>query len=106
MISTERLQMLPENGELQDIHTIVCNDNDHNDLSPAPDQIDPGNINDGNTNSGILLNDQPHDIRQEVENIVSDVVGESHGDVTINRRRNITIPWPTRDDVPLSEFTT
>ena len=29
MISIQRLQMLPENGEMQDIHTVVCNDNYH-----------------------------------------------------------------------------
>ena len=26
------------------------------------------------------------------------------GEVTVNRQRTITIPWPSRSDVPVSEF--
>ena len=33
-------------------------------------------------------------------------MGEDHGDVTVNRRDTVSIPWPTRGSVPLSEFTT
>lgn len=105
-ISIARLEMLPENGELHDICTVTCSETScGNDRGPAPNQTDPGDI-DGDTASGILLNDPPRDIRQEVEDIVSDVVGEDHGEVTINRLKHITIPWPTRDNTPLSEFTT
>ncbi len=50
-ISQDRLQMLPENGELQDIHTLEYNsDNTHShNEGPAPQQVDPGII-DGETN--------------------------------------------------------
>ena len=36
---------------------------------------------------------------------MQDILRENNGGgVTFNRQRIITIPWPTRSDVPVSEF--
>ncbi|XP_053405155.1 uncharacterized protein LOC123560749 [Mercenaria mercenaria] len=106
-ICKERLSLLPEDGELTDIPTAEYNSSvSHlNDLGPAPDQIQPGEI-DGETASSVLLPDVPINLQEKVTNIVKDVVGESHGEVTVNKKGTVTIPWPTRDNNPLSEFTT
>jgi hypothetical protein len=108
IISEDRLSMLPENGELQDILTVEvdASKSKNADHGPAPNQTDPGDVNDAYSTSGTLLNDAPVDIRQQVEDIVKDVVGDNHGHVGINRRKHVTIPWPTRQNSPLSEFTT
>lgn len=75
------------------------------DNGSAPDQNDPGEIQ-GTTYSSVILPDPPIDIKTKVQEIVSDVVGENHGAVSIYRRGTVTIPWPTRDNQPISEFTT
>ena len=98
--------MLPEEGELSEMETIVSEEINHKekDEGPAAEQVDPGV--EGETHSGVLLNDIPKDIRKEVEKVVEDVVGKHKGEVTENRLGHITIPWPTRNNVPLSEYTT
>ena len=94
-------------GELTEIKTLEYKNNTYhlNDKGPAPQQINPGEIT-GETHSGVLLPDKACDIRQEIENVLSDVVGKDHGKVTINRNGTVTIPWPTRGNIPLSEYST
>ncbi|XP_070537019.1 uncharacterized protein [Ptychodera flava] len=107
MISQERLNQLPINGE-PDIKTVEFDpETTHkDDKGPAFEQLNPGEIEvDSETSSSVLLPEPSLDIRQEVENVVKEVVGPSHGDVTC-KRKVITIPWPTRSDTPISEFTT
>jgi hypothetical protein len=108
IISEDRLSQLPINGEIQDIHTVEYNATTQHtsDQGPAPDQINPGDINEAATSSGVLLPEPPVDIREKVQQIVEEVMGPEHGDVTANKRGVITIPWPSRDNVPMSEFTT
>jgi hypothetical protein len=43
---------------------------------------------------------------KKVENVVNTVIGEDHGGVTVNKKGTVTIPWPTRKYIPISEFTT
>ena len=38
--------------------------------------------------------------------IVKDVIGENHGKVSVNKKGTLTLPWPTRNNEPVSEFTT
>ena len=45
------------------------------DKGPAPDQSNPGEVQ-GTTHSSVLLPDQNVNIREKVQNIVKDVVGE------------------------------
>ncbi len=58
------------------------------------------------THSSVLLPDENFSVRNKVEDIVKDIVGDDHGQVTENRRGTIAVPWPTRSKIPLSEFTT
>ncbi|XP_053391813.1 uncharacterized protein LOC128554571, partial [Mercenaria mercenaria] len=71
---------------------------------PAPDQLDPGET-DGETVSGVLLPDRPLNLHQAVQEVVSDVLGENCN-VSVNRKGTVTIPWPSRGNAALSEFTT
>ena len=107
IICLDRLRTLPFDGQLNDIHTLEYNsDTIHsNDRGPAADQVNPGDVV-GESVSSVLLPDLSHDIQKKVENVVQGVVGEHHGSVTVNRRGTISIPWPTRGNIPLSEFTT
>ena len=107
-ISRERLDMLPEDGEIGDLHTVeYTSDVSHiNDKGPAPEQLNCVDIDDGETNSSVLLPEVNVDIRKAVETIVHDVVGENAGDVTMSKKKILTLPWPTRDNTPASEFTT
>jgi hypothetical protein len=41
-----------------------------------------------------------------VNKIVKDVIGENHGKVSVNKKGTVTLPWPTRNNEPVSEFTT
>jgi hypothetical protein len=107
IIDIDRINSLPSEGELSDIETIDYHH--HNDLcsdkDPAPDQTDPSEIS-GTTNSSIRLPDPNVDIKKKVENFVNEVIGEYHGGVTVNKKGTVTIPWPTRPNIPISEFTT
>ena len=106
-ISQQRLNDLPENGELN-IETLDTNNDSvqpsHNDKGPAPQQVDPG-IVDSCTASCVGLPPVNVNIREEVEGIVEKIVGPNHGKVT-ESRKYVTIPWPTNNNIPLSEFTT
>ena len=44
------------------------------------------------------MHDPNVDIKKKVENVVNEVIGEDHG--------TVTIPGPTRQNIPISEFTT
>ena len=105
-ICENRLQRLPIDGECDEIATVLFSeDTGHsNDQGPAAEQTDPGAI-DGASNSCVLLPDQHVNIQNEVQNIVQDVLGEN-ASVTKNKKGTVTIPWPTRGDVPLSEYST
>ena len=105
IISQERIDHLPENAPI-DIHYVETKVpyNLHTDLGPAPLQVDPGE-GDGNTVSCVTLPDPAINIREQVQKVVEQVVGEKHGPVTAGKKY-VTIPWPTRGDVPLSEFKT
>lgn len=63
-------------------------------------------MSEGFTNSGAQLPYSNINIRSQVESILQEVIGDNHGDVSINKRGTVTIPWPTRDNIPVSEFTT
>lgn len=41
-----------------------------------------------------------------MKKLVQEICGENHGEVSINKRVTLTIPWPTRGNIPVSEFTT
>jgi hypothetical protein len=53
------------------------------------------------TNSSVLLPDPNVDIKKKVENVVNAVIGEDHGGVTVNKKGTVTIPWPTRQNIPI-----
>jgi hypothetical protein len=52
------------------------------------------------------LPDSNVDSKKKVENIVNAVTGEDHGGVIVNKKGTVTIPWPTRQNIPIPEFTT
>ncbi|CAC5375793.1 unnamed protein product [Mytilus coruscus] len=93
-----RLAALPIDGELSDIQTVEYQANTVHisNNGPAPDQTDPGEM-EGNTHSSVILPDPHIDIRKKVEDIVSEVVGPIHGDVTINKKET------SGSDVDLSD---
>ena len=74
-----------------------------NDKGPAFEQINiPGGQ--GESNSGVLLSDINENLFEKVQHVVNEIT--DNGSVSRDRRGNITIPWPTRDNNPVSEFTT
>jgi hypothetical protein len=105
IIDIDRINYLPIEGELSDIETIDYHS--HNDLSsekgPAPYQTDQGEIA-GTTNSSVLLPYSNVDIKKKVEHVVNVVIGEDHGGVIANKKGTVTIPWPTRPNIPISEL--
>lgn len=103
-ISQSRLEKLPDNGPIEVPTVVTASSTTVNDAGPAPEQCDSGQV-DGDTVSGVNLPDPPINIREEVEKVVQEVIGPNHGPVTSNRK-TVTIPWPTRNNAPLSEFTT
>jgi len=108
IISQDRLELLPIDGEMPDIETLEYSDKTihQSDRGPAPDQIDIGEV-DGITNSSVLLPNPSINIREKVQNVVDEIVGgENQNETTVNKRGTVTIPWPTRGDVPISEFVT
>ena len=94
IISQERLNMLPLDGEVSDINTVEYQGNTPhiNDNGPAPDQSEDCC---GVTNSSVLLPDPSVDINAQVRSVVSDVIGNDKG-VTNCKRGKISIPWPTQ----------
>ena len=60
----------------------------------------------GDTESGVLLPTYRDKVEIVVEEVfVEEVIGPVHGPVTAYRD-TVFIHWPTRDDIPVSEFTT
>ena len=104
IICNERLNQLPLDNEVDLLTLDVSDVSTTNDLGPAQEQTDPGEIS-GDTESGVLLPKPVVSIRDKVEKVVEEVIGPVHGPVTASRG-TVTIPWPTRDDIPVSEFTT
>ena len=105
IISNDRLAELPLDDSVN-VNTFEYKSNTthQNDQCPAPDQEEPGDV-EGATHSCILLSDQPVNIRQQVQAIVDYFVSNNTNKVTMNRQGTVSIPWPTRGNVPLSEFT-
>ena len=107
-ISQERLDHLPEEGVLPMLKRVTFKPeaaNKHiNDVGPAKDQIDHG-AEDVTTASGFLLPDRVDNEEETVKAVVRDVLGHDEG-VSKDKRGMLIIPWPTRGDKPLSEFTT
>ncbi|VDI81413.1 Hypothetical predicted protein [Mytilus galloprovincialis] len=97
-ISEERLNLLPEDGQIQNIHTLEYNSNvGHlNDQGPAPKQIDPGNV-EGETISSVLLPEPCFDIKQKIQDAVDEIATEENTNISINKKGQVSIPWPTRD---------
>ena len=106
IISQERLVLLPENApvEIHTVETKLSDQNSDKDIGPAPQQADPGDV-DGNSVSCVSLPEPAINIREQVEKVVEQIVGENNGPVTAGRKY-VTIPWPTQIKIPLSEFTT
>ena len=108
-ISQERVTMLPLDGECAGIPTVEVPETTqyNNDKGPASEQTDPADEN-YTTHSSVILPDAPVNIQAQVQNIVSDVLGETSttNNVTADKRGTCTIPWPTRDSNPVSEYTT
>lgn len=104
IISQERLNHLPLDNNLDLLCVDVNSATGTSGLGPAPQQTDPGDISD-DTDSGVLLPEPCINIRDEVEKVIQEVIGPDHGLVTC-KQNIVTIPWPTRDNTPVSEFTT
>ena len=103
-ISQDRLLTIPIDGELQNIETL--DDNLLKENGPAPEQLIDTDIVTGETHSTMMLPDTVCNISEKVKNVVKDVMGENNSDVIKSKRGIFTIPWPTRDNQPVSEFTT
>jgi hypothetical protein len=75
IISQDRLNSLPVDGELTSVQTVEFNPDTvrNSDLGPAPNQTNPGEIN-GTTHSSVLLPDPNINIQKTVQGIVKDVV--------------------------------
>ena len=108
-ISFERLSALPIDGELKNIQTIEFNQNTNHidDKGPANDQTNPDIVDqDCETASSVLLSDPKIDINKEKQHAIANVVNENDDTMSCRKKKSVTLPWPTRDDQPLSEFTT
>ena len=106
-ISIQRLNRLPVDGQLDDLETVEFPpDTVHlDDKGPAEDQFGPAIIG-RESASGVLIAEPPVNIEEEVRSAVNEVIGDRSTEVTFTKRGIVTIPWPTRDGTPLSEFTT
>lgn len=105
IISNERLQSIPENGQLTIIVTLEFKENTAHkkDEGPSPEQANIG-VSQGFTHSGAQLPaSNIHTIK--VENIFHDIICENHGEVSMSRHDIITIPWPTGESTHVSAFT-
>ena len=104
-IDKDRLSLYPIDGEMPNLQTVVIPDQNRNmDKGPAFDQINLESEH-GESNSGVLLPDLPTNMQEKIQNVVTEVTGKTEC-VTTNRQGNISIPWPTLDNNPVSEFTT
>ena len=103
LTSQERLENLPIDSDI-DLPTLDVNEvSTSNDMGPEHEQTDPGEIA-SDTESGVLLPEPAVNIRESVENMLTNAIGTAHGPVT-ESRNVVTIPWPSRDDTHVSEFT-
>ena len=107
-ISSTRLQQLPLHWELPDIQTIHYQPSatHTSDNGPAPEQMPAQNSEQCQTNSGVLLPEPNVDIHKQISNIVADVIGKQAPTVTMHKKKHTVLPWPSRNDTPVSEFTT
>lgn len=105
LISQEKLNKLPLDAECDGVPSVEFQEDTvhNNDLGPAPEQIDTGEC-EANTNSSVLLPDAPLSIQTEINNVVQDVLGND-AEVPSNMQGTCTIPWPTRDNISVSEYT-
>ncbi|KAK3104656.1 hypothetical protein FSP39_007268 [Pinctada imbricata] len=106
IISQERLNELPIDGDI-DIPTIECNENTtcNNDRGPAPDQTELSVETDVETASSVLLPDPTVKIADKIQNVVNEIIENNENSKKSNSKVP-TISWPTRDNEPVSEFTT
>ncbi|XP_033755671.1 uncharacterized protein LOC117338427 [Pecten maximus] len=104
IISNERLNNLPLDGDiaLQDLD--VSSVQHSNDKGPADNQTNPGQT-DGISDSCVELPEPAVDIQSKVEEVLQEIIGPDHNPVSI-KKNVVNIPWLTRGDKPLSEFTT
>ncbi|CAG2201820.1 unnamed protein product [Mytilus edulis] len=65
-------------------------------LGPAPKQIDPGNV-EGETISSVLLPEPCFDIKQKIQDAVDEIATEENTNISINKKGQVSIPWPTRE---------
>ena len=72
--------MLPLNGEFAGKPTVEVPENTpyNNDKGPANEQTDPADPGLYTTHYSVLLSETPINIQEEVQNVVSDVLGESN----------------------------
>ena len=61
-----------------------------NDKGPTNEQTDLGDI-DGVTHSSVLLPDETFNLRDQVQNIVNEIVDDNYVEVTVNCRGTVTI---------------
>ena len=76
-----------------------------NDLGPATEQIDTSEIQ-GETASGVLLSDPVVNIKDKIHSVIKDITENSNHNISVNKKNEVVLPWPTRDNIPVSEFTT
>ena len=109
-IDSSRLNALPIDGELNEIHEVQYHNSakHFNDRGPAPQQTDPDTTtnDDHDFTSGVLLPDPTVNIQEQVNAIIQQVTGNTNQDYTKRKNSHPIIPWPTRNNEPVSEFTT
>jgi hypothetical protein len=107
IISQDRINLLTVDGELEDISTLEYREETQhlNDQGPAVDQIDHGEIQ-GETVSGVSLPHPNINIKEIIENAVKEISENINITVSANKKGQVCIPWPTRKNEVMSEFTT
>jgi hypothetical protein len=107
IISQDRINVLPLDGELEDISTLEYREETQhfNDQGPAVDQIDPVEIQ-GETVSGVSLPHPNINIKESIANAVKEISENINITVSINKKGQVCIPWTTRENEAISEFTT
>ncbi|XP_021372501.1 uncharacterized protein LOC110462720 [Mizuhopecten yessoensis] len=108
IISDERLSILPLDSGIEDMENVeFLPSTEHADhKGPSEDQINLGEDVDGDTSSSVLLPEPVVDIHKKVHKIIENALNKYHSKSGEKTHKKITIPWPTRSDIPLSEFTT
>ncbi|KAK3083478.1 hypothetical protein FSP39_023709 [Pinctada imbricata] len=111
IISEANLSVLPADGELivNCLNVDSENISEHSDKGPAPLQTCVNETDAGVSDSCVLLNDPPVNIQEEISNTIQSLTGdeEENLETVINhKKKEARIPWPTRANEPISEFTT